>query len=80
MGDIGHTYPLFLVDGIWLANEPTTQDKYFTVANVYEYNPGYRLMLQVGNTSDFNDVTKYQTIGQYCIQTGYTMPDEAQVR
>ena len=80
MGDIGHTYPLFLVDGIWLANEPTTQDKYFTVANVYEYNPGYRLMLQVGNTSDFNDVTKYQTIGQYCIQTGYAMPDEAQVR
>lgn len=80
MGDIGHTYPLFLVDGIWLANEPTTQDKYFTVANVYKYNPGYRLMLQVGNTSDFNDVTKYQTIGQYCIQTGYTMPDEAQVR
>ena len=79
MGDVGHTYPLFLVDGIWLANEPTTQDKYFTVANVYEYNPGYRLMLQVGNTSDFNDVTKYQMIGQYCIQTGYTMPDEAQV-
>lgn len=80
MGDIGHTYPLFLVDGIWLANEPTTQDKYFTVANVYEYNPGYRLMLQVGDTSDFNDVTKYQMIGQYCVQTGYTMPDEAQVR
>ena len=80
MGDVGHTYPLFLVDGIWLANEPTTQDKYFTVANVYEYNPGYRLMLQVGNTSDFNDITKYQQIGQYCIQTGYTMPDEAQVR
>ena len=29
---------------------------------------------------DSDDVTKYQTIGQYCIQTGYTMPDEAQVR
>lgn len=80
MGDIGHIYPVFLVDGIWLANEPTTQDKYFTVANVYEYNPGYRLMLQVGDTSDFNDVTKYQMIGQYCIQTGYTIPDETQVR
>ena len=45
MGDVGHTYPLFLVDGVWLANEPTTQNKYFTVADVYEYNPGYRLML-----------------------------------
>lgn len=80
MGDIGHTYPLFLVDGIWLANEPTTQNKYFTVADVYEYNPGYRLMLQIGDTSDFNDVTKYQMIGQYCIQTGYTMPEESQVK
>lgn len=79
MGDIGHTYPLFLVDGIWLANEPTTQNKYFTVADVYEYNPGYRLMLKVGDTSEFNDVTKYQMIGQYCIQTGYVMPDASQV-
>lgn len=79
MGDVGHTYPLFLVDGVWLANEPTTQNKYFTVADVYEYNPGYRLMLKVGDTSEFNDVTKYQMIGQYCIQTGYVMPDASQV-
>lgn len=79
MGDVGHTYPLFLVDGIWLANEPTTQNKYFTVADVYEYNPGYRMMLQLGDTSEFTDVTKYQMIGQYCIQTGYVMPDESQV-
>lgn len=33
-------------------------------------------MLQAGDTSGFNDVNKYQTIGQYCIQTGYVMPDE----
>ena len=79
MGDIGHTYPLFLVDGVWLANEPTTQNKYFTVADVYEYNPGYRLMLQLGDTSEFTDVTKYQMIGQYCIQTGYQIPDASQV-
>lgn len=79
MGDVGHTYPLFLVDGIWLANEPTTQNKYFTVADVYEYNPGYRMMLQLGDTSEFTDITKYQGIGQYCIQTGYVMPDETQV-
>ena len=76
MGDIGHTYPIFLVDGIWLANEPTTQNKYFTVADVYEYNPGYKMMLQLGDVSEFNDITKYQMIGQYCIQTGYTIPTD----
>ena len=81
MGDIGHTYPLFLVDGIWLANEPTTQNKYFTVANVYEYNPIYRTMLMTGaDTSNYTSKDKYQVIGDYCYNTGYTMPDEAQVR
>ena len=80
MGDVGHTYPLFLVDGIWLANEPTTQNKYFTVADVYEYNPGYRLMLQLGDTSDFTDeASKYQMIGEYCYKTGYQIPDASQV-
>lgn len=77
MGDMGHTYPLFLVDGIWLANEPTTHDKFFTIANVYEYNPAYKTMVLFGDdSSEFTDVTKYQMIGQYCIQTGYVMPDE----
>ena len=82
MGDVGHTYPLFLVDGIWLANEPTTQDKYFTVANVYKYNPGYQMMLNIGgDLSDFTtEGSKYQVIGDYCYNTGYVMPDEAQVR
>ena len=80
MGDVGHTYPLFLVDGVWLANEPTTQNKYFTVADVYEYNPGYRLMLQLGDTSDFADEgSKYQMIGDYCYKTGYQIPDASQV-
>ena len=80
MGDVGHTYPLFLVDGVWLANEPTTQNKYFTVADVYEYNPGYRLMLQLGDTSDFTDEgSKYQMIGDYCYKTGYQIPDASQV-
>ena len=80
MGDVGHTYPLFLVDGVWLANEPTTQNKYFTVADVYEYNPGYRLMLQLGDTSDFTDEgSKYQMIGEYCYKTGYQIPDASQV-
>lgn len=80
MRDVGHTYPLFLVDGVWLANEPTTQNKYFTVADVYEYNPGYRLMLQLGDTSDFTDEgSKYQMIGDYCYKTGYQIPDASQV-
>ena len=80
MGDVGHTYPLFLVDGVWLANEPTTQNKYFTVADVYEYNPGYRMMLQVGDTSEFTDeASKYQVIGEYCYKTGYQIPDASQV-
>ena len=81
MGDVGHTYPLFLVDGIWLANAPTTQDKYFTVADVYEYNPIYRTMLNMGaDTSTYTSTDKYQVIGDYCYNTGYVMPDEAQVR
>lgn len=80
MGDVGHTYPLFLVDGVWLANEPTTQNKYFTVADVYEYNPGYRMMLQLGDTSEFTDeASKYQMIGEYCYKTGYQIPDVSQV-
>ena len=76
LGDFSHAYPIFLVDGVWLANEPTTKDKYFTIADVYKYNGKYLTMLQAGDTSAFNEVNKYQTIGQYCIQTGYVIPDE----
>lgn len=77
MGDIGHTYPLFLVDGIWLANEPTTQDKYFTVADVYKYNPIYRTMLMTGaDTSNYTSKDKYQVIGDYCYNTGYVVPTD----
>lgn len=80
MGDVGHTYPLFLVDGIWLANEPTTQNKYFTVADVYEYNPIYRMMLNMGaDTSSYTSVDMYQVIGDYCYNTGYQIPDASQV-
>lgn len=80
MGDVGHTYPLFLVDGIWLANEPTTQNKYFTVADVYEYNPIYRMMLNMGaDTSSYTSADMYQVIGDYCYNTGYQIPDASQV-
>lgn len=60
MGDVGHTYPLFLVDGIWLGNEPTTQDKYFVVEDVYRKNV----------------IGTYQQLGQYCEATGYTVPTD----
>ena len=58
MGDVGHTYPVFLVDNIWLGNEPTTQNKYFTVEDVYRKNI-------------LND---YQMLGDYCDKTGYVVP------
>lgn len=78
MGDVGHTYPLFFVDGVWLANEPTMKDKYFTVANVYKYNPGYQMMLNIGgDLSDFTtEGSKYQMIGEYCYEVGYTIPTD----
>ena len=80
MGDVGHTYPLFLVDGVWLANEPTTQNKYFTVADVYEYNPIYRMMLNMGaDTSSYTSTDMYQVIGDYCYNTGYQIPDASLV-
>lgn len=60
MGDVGHTYPVFLVDGIWLGNEPTTQNKYFVVEDVYRKNV----------------IGTYQLLGQYCEATGYTVPTD----
>jgi len=60
MGDVGHTYPVFLVDGIWLGNEPTTQNKYFLVEDVYRKNV----------------IGTYQLLGQYCEATGYVVPTD----
>lgn len=60
LGDVGHTYPVFLVDGIWLGNEPTMQNKYFTVEDVYRKNI----------------LGKYQLLGQYCEATGYVVPTD----
>lgn len=60
LGDIGHTYPVFLVDGIWLGNEPTMQNKYFTVEDVYRKNI----------------LGTYQLLGQYCEATGYVVPTD----
>ena len=60
MGDVGHTYPVFLVDGVWLGNEPTTKDKYLIVEDVYRKNI-------IGTT---------QMLGDYCEKTGYTIPTD----
>lgn len=60
MGDVGHTYPVFLVDGVWLGNEPTTQNKYFLVEDVYRKNI----------------IGTYQMLGDYCEKTGYTVPTD----
>ena len=60
LGDIGHTYPVFLVNGVWLGNEPTTQNKYFTVEDVYRKNI----------------IGTYQMLGQYCEATGYVVPTD----
>lgn len=58
MGEVGHTYPVFLVDGVWIGNEPTTQNKYFLVEDVYRKNV----------------IGTYQKLGRYCEATGYTVP------
>jgi hypothetical protein len=58
LGSVNHTYPVFLVDGVWLAYEPTSKDVYFTVADVYEKNV-------------FGD---YQLLGEYSEGTGYEIP------
>lgn len=66
LGSINHTYPVFLIDGMWLANEPTTKDNFFTVANVYEKIPFYE---EAG-------INPYQTLGRYCEGVGYEIPTD----
>ncbi len=58
LGSVNHAYPVFLVDGIWLAYEPTSKDNYFTIADVYAKN-------YLGN---------YQQLGEYCDRTSYENP------
>lgn len=60
MGDVGHIYPVFLVNGVWLGNEPTTHNKYFTVEDVYRKNV----------------LGMYQQLGEYCSATGYVVPTD----
>lgn len=62
LGGGNHIYPALLVDGIWLAYEPTSKDNYFTIANVYA--PSYYLYGE----------PKLTQLGDYCEATGYEIP------
>lgn len=64
MGSIAHAYPVFLVDEVWLAHEPTVKDKFFTIANVYE------------TSYVFEGVNQLFVIGQYCQGVGYEVPTD----
>lgn len=62
LGSVSHTYPVLLVDGVWLSYEPTSKDDYFNIAEVY--TPAYYLAGE-----------SYLTpLGEYCKATGYQVP------
>lgn len=62
LGSGSHIYPALLVDGIWLAYEPTSKDDYFTVADVFVTS--YYL----------GSEPRLTTLGEYCKATGYEIP------
>ncbi len=66
LGYGNHIYPSFLVDGVWVAYEPTTKDNYFTVADVY--SPSYYLAGE----------SQLTQLGEYCKATGYQIPESVE--
>ncbi|MBE5990723.1 MAG: transglutaminase domain-containing protein [Paenibacillaceae bacterium] len=62
LGSASHIYPVFLVDGIWLAYEPTSKDDYFTIADVY------------APSTILAGVPQMTPIGKFCEATGYKIP------
>jgi hypothetical protein len=62
LGSVSHTYPVFLVDGVWLSYEPTSKDDYFNIAEVY--TPAFYLAGEPHLTP----------LGEYCEATGYQVP------
>lgn len=62
LGSANHIYPTFLVDGVWLAYEPTSKDDYFTIADVYA--PSCILAGEPQMTP----------LGKFCEATGYKVP------
>lgn len=61
LGTAFHAYPVFLVDGVWLSNEPTSKARYLMLADVYALNPGGY---------------GYQRLGDYCAGVGYEIPED----
>lgn len=66
LGSVSHTFPVFLVDGIWLSYEPTSKNNYFTVAEVY--TPAFFLAGEPQLTP----------LGKYCKATGYEIPSSVE--
>ena len=62
LGSASHIYPVFLVDGVWLAYEPTSKDDYFTIADVY------------APSTILAGVPQMTPIGKYCEATNYKVP------
>lgn len=60
LGSLNHVQPVFLVDGVWLSNEPTSKDRYLMLADVY--------------TPSANGT--HQPLGQYCSGVGYEIPED----
>jgi hypothetical protein len=68
LGSVSHTYPVFLVDNIWLSYEPTSKDDYFNIAEVY--TPAFYLVGEPHLTP----------LGEYCEATGYQVPTTVEGR
>lgn len=66
LGSVSHIYPVFLVDGVWLAYEPTSKDNYFTIADVY------------APSTILEGVAQMTPIGKYCEATGYEIPSSVE--
>lgn len=62
LGSVNHIYPVFLVDDIWLAYEPTSKNDYFTIADVYM------------TTYYLSGVAQLTELGKFCSGTNYEIP------
>lgn len=68
LGSVSHTYPVFLVDSVWLSYEPTSKDDYFNIAEVY--TPAFYLAGE----------PHFTPLGEYCEATGYQVPTTVEGR
>lgn len=61
---VSHVYPAFLVDGVWLAYEPTSKDDSFNAADVWTKTIWGQMQ----------GIEEYQILGEFCKATGYEIP------